>query len=335
LDVEKGLIYCVALNNHYVKTKKRLNLPHANYDLGDYLSDYDKGVIEFACQNNFDYIAPSFISSKNDIDDVKRELEKHGKLGKIKIISKPENQTAITNLDEIIENSDGIMVPRGDLGLEVDYFKIPYYEKYMIQRCRELGKPVIVATQMLDSMEARPIATRAEVTDVFFASNSGTDATMTSGETAQGQFPVKTVEVMNRINQEGEMLFDYQASIRAFEQSNTFSNEVKKIALDIAKKTAMINHGHREVECPVDFVVIKCDDENIIKAISNVRPGANVIVITESDEIYTAFGVYNSIRTFKSTGDFDADAKKAIEVFSKGASDVVAVSYLNGKFTNI
>ncbi|MDR0341290.1 MAG: pyruvate kinase [Mycoplasmataceae bacterium] len=333
IDVDKGLIYTVALNNHYIKTKKRLNLPHANYNLGQYISEYDAGVIKFACENNYDYIAPSFVSCKQDIDDVKAELKKHGKLGKIKIISKPENQTAITNIDEIIENSDGIMVPRGDLGLEVDYFQIPYYEKYMIDRCRELGKPVIVATQMLDSMEHSPIPTRAEVTDVFYASNNGTDATMTSGETAQGQFPVRTVQTMNRINLEGEMLFDYKKSIKDFEKRNTFSTMAKKVAIDIAKKTAFKLNG-REVTAPVDFVVINTDSEEVIKAISNIRPGANVIVITTKPELYTAFGVYYGIRMYLGTNNSN-DAKNAVKLYSNNAKGIKAVLYSEGKFNKV
>jgi pyruvate kinase len=125
IDVEKGLVFTTALNNHLIKTKKRLNLPGAQYSL-PYMSEHDQKVVKFACDNDFDYIAPSFITCKEDIEEIKKILRENGKEGKIKIISKPENTKAIEKIDEIIKHSDGVMVPRGDLGMEIPFYEVPY-----------------------------------------------------------------------------------------------------------------------------------------------------------------------------------------------------------------
>jgi pyruvate kinase len=163
LDKAAGKITCVAENAHVLKENKRINLPGAKYSM-PFLSAKDQTDVKYACAQKFDYIAASFVNNAQNIRDIKK-ITKAAK-SDIKIIAKIESTEAIKNLDAIIKESDGIMVARGDLGIEIPYYEVPYYETYMIKQCRKFGKPCIVATQMLDSMERNLLATRAEVTDV-------------------------------------------------------------------------------------------------------------------------------------------------------------------------
>jgi pyruvate kinase len=167
VNVKDGIIIATALNNHVVKTNKRINLPGATYTM-PFVSAKDKQDVILACKLNLDYVAPSFVNNAKNVQEIRNILNKNG--GKnIKIISKIESTEGIKNLDEIIKVSDGIMVARGDLGIEIPYYEVPYYQEEMIRKCRRANKPIIVATQMLDSMEKSLLATRAETTDVYVA----------------------------------------------------------------------------------------------------------------------------------------------------------------------
>jgi pyruvate kinase len=212
VDAKKGIIKTIALNDHYINDKKRINLPGVEYSI-PFLSKKDREDILYGIKNKVDYIAASFVNSAKNVNEIRDFLkENHGEF--IQIISKIESTNAIKNIDEILAASDGIMVARGDLALEIPYYDVPYWQKYIIRKCRLIGKPVIIATQMLDSLERNIQPTRAEVTDVYFAVDRGADCTMLSGESAQGQFPVEAVYTMRRINKRSELLFDYQRSIK-------------------------------------------------------------------------------------------------------------------------
>nr|WP_237243939.1 pyruvate kinase [Spiroplasma clarkii] len=151
-------------------------------------------------------MAVSFVNSADNVNEI-RKILKENNAEHIQIISKIESQIGIDNIDSIIDASDGIMVARGDLGLEIPYFEVPYWEKQIIRKCREKGKQVIVATQMLESMTDNPQPTRAEVTDVYYATELGSDATMLSGESANGEYPFITTETMSTINKRAEIEF--------------------------------------------------------------------------------------------------------------------------------
>lgn len=193
IEKKEDRLVVKALNTHKVKNKRHVNLPGVTLKLPG-LSDKDVADVEFAIAQKMDYIAMSFVRYQKDVQDLKDLLAKHN--ADIKIISKIENHDGMNNLDEIISISDGIMVARGDLGTELPMIKIPAYQIEIVNKTTAAGKPVIVATQMMESMIENPIPTRAEINDIFTAVLQGTDYTMLSGETANGKYPVECVKLM-------------------------------------------------------------------------------------------------------------------------------------------
>ena len=202
-------IVCKILNSGIVKNNKGVNVPGVKTKLPA-INEKDYQDILFGIQNGIDFIAASFVRSVSDIEVIRKILEENDGLH-IKIISKIENREGIDNIDSIIEASDGIMVARGDLGVEIPQEEVPLIQKKIIKKCNFAGKPVITATQMLDSMMRFPRPTRAEVADVANAIFDGTDAIMLSGETAAGKYPVETVIKMCEIALATEMDIDFEA----------------------------------------------------------------------------------------------------------------------------
>lgn len=197
IEIQDKDIVCCALNTGKLGSRKTVNVPGLKLKLPA-LSQKDIDDITKGIEAGFDFIAASFVRNAQDVKLIRKVLDENG--GKdIKIISKIENQEGIDNLDEIIEISDGIMVARGDLGVEIPYYEVPIMQKKFIQKCNNAGKMVITATQMLDSMTENPNPTRAEVSDVANAIFDVTGAIMLSGESAMGKYPVKCVETMNKI----------------------------------------------------------------------------------------------------------------------------------------
>jgi pyruvate kinase len=201
LAKEEGGLICTALNDGIVKGKKSVNVPGVRFDLPA-LTEKDIAYIHFAIGNDVDFIAHSFVRSKEDVLKIQQILDEAQ--SEVKIIAKIENQEGVDNLDEILEHVYGVMVARGDLAVEIPYERIPGIQKIIINKCISARKPVIVATQMLYSMIENPRPTRAEVSDVANAIYSKTDAIMLSGETAFGKYPVEAVATMNRIALEVE-----------------------------------------------------------------------------------------------------------------------------------
>ena len=205
--IEGKDIICTCLNQGIVKDKKGINVPGIKLGF-DYLSQKDISDITFGCENKVDFIAASFVRRAQDVLDVKKVLVENNQPD-IKVIAKIENQEGVDNMDEILEVVDGIMVARGDLGVEIPADLVPVIQKKLIKKCNAMGKVVITATQMLESMQKNPRPTRAEVSDVANAIHDGTDAIMLSGESASGKYPVESVQMMAQIARTTEANIDY------------------------------------------------------------------------------------------------------------------------------
>jgi len=201
VKVEEDIVYAKVIAGEIIKQRKGINIPGSCGSI-HVLTDRDKEFVKFAIENKVDYLGLSFVRDAKDIVELKELIEANK--GKIKIISKIEKPQAIKNIDEIIEKSSGIMVARGDLGIEISPEKVPIVQKEIIQKANAQRKVVIVATQMLESMIENPIPTRAEASDVANAIIDGTDAIMLSGETAAGKYPIEAVKMMASIAEEVE-----------------------------------------------------------------------------------------------------------------------------------
>ncbi len=201
IEKKDDALVCKALNSGLVKGKKGVNVPCVSFNLPS-VSVRDKEFIQLAIEQDIDFIAHSFVRSKEDVLEIQKILDKHN--SQIKIIAKIENQQGIDNIDEILEHAYGVMVARGDLAVEIPYEKIPGLQRYLIDKCIEKRKPVIIATQMLHSMIDNPRPTRAEVNDVASAVYRNTDAVMLSGETAYGAYPLESVQTMAKVAREVE-----------------------------------------------------------------------------------------------------------------------------------
>jgi pyruvate kinase len=201
VSVDKDILYCEVLNDGLIKGKKSVNVPNVHIDLPS-LSRKDIEYIDFAIENDLDFIAHSFVRNKEDVIAIQNILSKKG--SSIKVIAKIENQSGVENIDEILDHAYGVMVARGDLAIEIPYEKIPGIQKMLIKKCIDRRKPVIIATQMLHSMINNPRPTRAEVNDIASAIYSQADAVMLSGETAYGSYPVESVRTMATVAREVE-----------------------------------------------------------------------------------------------------------------------------------
>jgi pyruvate kinase len=285
-SVEKELVICKAFNTHVVKTNKRVNLPGVDFSL-PFLGEKDKSDIAFAAKQKLDYVAASFVNNEGNVNEI-REILKTNNGENVQIISKIESKIGIYNIDKIIDASDGIMIARGDLGLEIPFYEVPYWEKEIIRKCRKQGKIVIVATQMLESMTDNPAPTRAEVTDVYLATELGADATMLSGESAAGLYPFITTKTMGTINKRAEMVFYSKTYYEKALESARKSTEGKRadIAYDLATTTK---------DGKYDFAIVLSRTGELLKTISKFRPNVVILGVCEKEELWTAFGAWHSI----------------------------------------
>jgi pyruvate kinase len=271
LDTDKQEIVTKALNSGVLKNNKGVNVPGASLNLPG-LTEKDRADIEFGLDNGINFIAASFVRRTSDVLEIKEILEDKDSLH-VQIIPKIENQEGVDNLDEIISVSDGLMVARGDLGVEIPVEEVPIVQKEMINKCRSAGKPVITATQMLDSMQENPRPTRAEASDVANAIFDGTDAIMLSGETAAGDYPVEAVHTMSNIAIRTEAsLVDQDAySLKAFDQADTTEAIGQAV-------------GHTAKNLDIKTIVAATESGHTARMISKYRPKADIFAITFSQE---------------------------------------------------
>lgn len=267
-----------ALNSGEVKSRRHVNLPWVKLRF-DSLSQKDIDDISFAAKNNFHFIAASFIRNKSNVIEIRQLLDSQG--GKnIKIISKIENQEWIDNLDEIIYESDGIMVARGDLWIEVPIEKLWKYQKEMIHKCKELGKFVIVATHFLESMIELPFPTRAETSDVFHTVLEQPDCIMLSGETAVWKFPIQSIKMMSKVTREAEKTLVYKHK----DFSDMWLRE-----RDVEKKHMIKSGIYLWEELKAKALIVFTKTGKLARLASAYRPKLPVYAFTkfESTEKYT------------------------------------------------
>lgn len=270
----KTTIRCRALNAGKIGSKKNVNVIGIHPDI-PVLSEQDKKDIEFGIGMGIDYIAASFISSAADVISILRFIEPYR--SKARIISKIENEEGLDNIDEIIAVSSGVMVARGDLGVQLATERIPLAQKRIIQACNRVGKPVITATQMLDSMITNPRPTRAELTDVANAIFDGTDAVMLSGETANGAYPVEAVKMLVKIARTVEESDEYKTKMRLFHRFDRDSGGIAEIMAHAAYQTA--------TEIKAAALLTPTLSGNTARLLSTFRPEQPIIAATPSDTV--------------------------------------------------
>jgi len=234
---------CKVIDGGVMSNRKSMSFPGKLMG-GPYLSEQDKADLVFGIRNGVYFVAASFVSMKEDLIDLKTFMHENGGDG-IDIIAKIENRSGVNNIEEICDYCDGIMVARGDLGVEIPFEELPAIQKDLITKCRLLGKRVITATEMLESMINNPRPTRAEISDVANAVYDGTSAIMLSGETAAGKHPVLTVKTMAKIAQEAERNINYEEQFRTYKfkiqnASDAISHATCGMAIDIQAKVIMV-----------------------------------------------------------------------------------------------
>lgn len=288
LEVVGNDIRTKVLNGGPVKNHKGVNVPGVSINLPA-VTPKDEADIKFGIENGIDFIAASFIRKAADVLEIRKILEENN-AHDVHIISKIENQEGLDNLEEILEVSDGLMVARGDLGVEIPTEQVPLAQKHMIKRCNEIGKPVITATQMLDSMMRNPRPTRAETTDVANAIFDGTDAIMLSGETAAGKYPVESVQTMATIAMAAEGSLDY-ASILKNVQASKSDDTVTYAVSHATVNTAM--------DLDASAIITATASGFTARKISRFRPSAPVIAATSSDKVRRKMNLVWGVQTVK------------------------------------
>jgi pyruvate kinase len=266
-------IECRIVNGGTLKSKKGVNVPGVRISLPG-ITEKDAADIRFGIEQGIDFIAASFVRKASDVLEIRELLERHG-AGHIQIISKIENQEGVDNLDEILEVSDGLMVARGDLGVEIPAEEVPIVQKRMIEKCNMAGKPVITATQMLDSMQRNPRPTRAEASDVANAIFDGTDAIMLSGETAAGKYPVESVETMSRIAMKAEAHLKYREIFkrRSLEQQTTITEAISQAVSNSA------------IDLDAKAIITSTESGYTARMVSKYRPKAPIIAVTPNEQV--------------------------------------------------
>lgn len=268
LEKKEGELRCRIENPHTLKSRKGCNLPGVKLSM-PFVSAKDDADIRFGCKMGVDYIAASFTRRKEDVLAIRKILEEEGRPD-IQIIPKIENQEGFDNLREILEVADGVMVARGDLGVDVSFELVPLYQKQIIKTANELGKPVVTATHMLETMQQNPRPTRAEASDVANAVLDGTDAIMLSGESAAGDYPVEAVQTMDRIAKAMEPTLPYHERLKnAMKTSQRTKNDA--IAISVADTSMTLD---------VAAVIAFTQSGNTARRISKYRPKAPVIAVT-------------------------------------------------------
>lgn len=267
-------IYCRVLSGGILKPRKGVNLPGVKTTLPG-ITERDVNHIQFGLENQIDIIAVSFVRKAEDILEVRRIL-KGNKAEQVQIIAKIENEEGVSQLDEIIEVSDGIMVARGDLGVEIPVEDVPLVQKKIVEKCNRAGKPVIVATHMLDSMQVNLRPTRAEVSDVSTAVLQGADVVMLSGETAAGKYAIESVRTMAKVTEKVESEMDYteQFTTRKAHQTTNITEVISQAAVSSS------------FELNAKAIITPTESGYTARMVSKYRPKAPIIAITQHPDVF-------------------------------------------------
>lgn len=310
-EVNGDDIVCVVENSGIVKNHKGVNVPGVKINLPA-ITEKDASDIEFGISQGIDYIAASFVRKASDVLAIRELLEKNNATD-IQIISKIENQEGVDNIDEILKVSDGIMVARGDLGVEIPTEDIPVVQKMIIRKCNELAKPVITATQMLDSMIRNPRPTRAEVTDVANAIYDGTDAIMLSGETAAGKYPVEAVKTMATIAKRTEETLDYDNLLK----QNTKNNSTVTDAISHATCTTAIDLN-------ASAIITSTSTGYTARMVSKFRPKCPIIATTDDEKVMRRLALTWGVYSVKASNAHNTD-----EVIENSIEAAKNAKYIN------
>jgi len=328
IEVKDKNIICKTLNTGMLGSRKTVNIPSIKLNLPA-LSDKDVDDITKGIKAGFDYIAASFVRRASDVKEIRELLDNNGGED-IKIISKIESQEGIDNFDEILEISDAIMVARGDMAVEVPFERVPILQKEFVKKCNKVGKPVIIATQMLESMIENPRPTRAEVSDVANAIYDETSCIMLSGECAMGEYPVQCVETMERIANAVET--NMKLWKRFARKINDEMEELEKakeedLEMSIAHTTCMTAR-----HLDADAIVVYTHTCQSATNLAGLRPKCPIIAVTDSEKTYhqlsMAWNVYPLlVRGIDTIGDTVSEGIKLLkqkEILQKGDTVVLA-----------
>ena len=272
-SIEENKIHCTIKNSGFVSSKKGINVPGVKINLPA-ITEKDMEDLKFGCRVGVDIVAASFVRKAADVLEIRKVLADNGGED-ILIFSKIENQEGVDNIDDIIKLSDGIMVARGDLGVEIPTADVPLAQKMMIEKCNKVGKPVITATQMLDSMIRNPRPTRAEASDVANAIFDGTDAIMLSGETANGKYPVEAVKTMADIAIKAESAVDYKNILRK-KSKEPIENVPSAISLSTCTSAVALN---------AKAIITATQSGHSARMVSKYRPNCNIIAVTPYESV--------------------------------------------------
>ena len=291
-DKKENCLELEASNPGEIKDKKSINVPGVNMHL-ESLSDKDRKFIQFAMDNKLDFIAHSFVRNKQDVMEIQQILdEQHSN---IKIIAKIENQEGVNHIDEILDHVYGVMVARGDLAIEIDAEKIPLIQRYIVNKCIESKKPVIIATQMLHTMIDHPRPTRAEVSDIANAVFSGTDAIMLSGETAYGDYPLEAVKVMSRVAEANESILPPDANRNLVRINNEITAALARVAV---RMTTML---------PIKAIVVDTNSGRTARYLSAFRGGLPVYARCYDEHVMRELALSFGVRPYFSVKHHSRD----------------------------
>ena len=312
-------LVCTVQNHGLLGSRKGVNAPGVSINLPG-ITEKDSSDIRFGLEQGINYIAASFVRKPEDIEDI-RALLKEKNMEDVQIFPKIESQEGIDNFEAIMAVADGLMVPRGDMGVEIPAENVPLVQKKMIRRCNEMGKPVITATQMLDSMEENPRPTRAEVSDVANAVFDGTDATMLSGESANGDWPVEAVSTMARIDVKAENNLDLFGT-------ETFNFDKSDVTETIGSAVAQAAK-----DLDIKVIVAATSSGYTARMISKYRPNADILALTFDERTERGLMVNWGVQPYVVDKPADTDemfalaAKKEVELgFAKSGDKIIVVA---------